>query len=71
FQIKKHTIFLVGWTSCPPITKGGRDAHSTRRDNLFLGNPLELSHHKNLDSEISNFLRFQIATNLLFEQQAF
>ncbi|BAY74761.1 hypothetical protein NIES25_11750 [Nostoc linckia NIES-25] len=42
FQIKKYTTFLVGWTSCPPLSPGGRDAHPTRVDNLFLGSPLPI-----------------------------
>ncbi len=26
---------LVGWTSCPPLTTGGRDAHPTRSMSIF------------------------------------
>ncbi|MEH1943970.1 MAG: hypothetical protein V7L01_27640 [Nostoc sp.] len=29
----------MGWTSCPPKAWGGRDAHPTRLDNLFVGSP--------------------------------
>ncbi len=27
---------LVGWTSCPPFLRGGRDAHPTRKVECFL-----------------------------------
>ncbi len=37
---RRRQPFIVGWASCPPMIRGGRDAHPTRLDNLFLGSPL-------------------------------
>jgi hypothetical protein len=37
---KNIQLFIVGWASYPPSPEGGRDAHPTRLNNLFVGNLL-------------------------------
>ncbi len=38
FQIKKYSTSSCG-VDIQPLATGGRDAHPTRLDNLFVGNP--------------------------------
>ncbi|MEH2324225.1 MAG: hypothetical protein V7K32_11735 [Nostoc sp.] len=40
YNLKNTQLLRVGWASCPPIAKGGQDAHPTRLKNLFIGSPL-------------------------------
>ncbi|MCC5610331.1 hypothetical protein LC612_27160 [Nostoc sp. CHAB 5834] len=39
FQIKKYSTTSCGWAFRPHVAKRGQDAHPTRLDNLFVGNP--------------------------------
>ncbi|MEH1932578.1 MAG: hypothetical protein V7L14_02370 [Nostoc sp.] len=43
--------------SHPPIAKGGQDAHPTRLDNLFVGNPLVSLFLLKIDRAIASNLR--------------